>query len=273
MRHFFFQRDKNMITIATLVKNTIRPLKNRIENILPKYLRVKPAIIQAYLGGEYESRFTLINFPSLYSPLNARACSYDVALYDATGHCVCKRTLTIEAFGSFELCPSEFFNVRLPDLGMFTAKIRPKNRVAVRHLGTISSHIYALYSNKAKNSFVLVHPQTHINSPRSGHGEWISGCILDADKIRKITAIQVNPTAKAVNSTLFLLRCGVEAVPISERSAVIPPMGARMVEWNLLEAGITKGYVSIAASGLPTNNAKPILLTHFEDASFSGMHG
>lgn len=262
-----------MITFVETVKSALRPLRKKVSSALPRYLRVKPAIAQVYLGGEYESRFTLINFPSLYSPLNARPCAYDVALYDATGHCVYKRTLTIEAFGSFEVCPRDFFNVPLPDLGMFTAKIRPVNLVADRHLGTITSHIYALYTNKAQNSFALVHPQTYINAPRSGHLEWVSGCLLDADKVRKITAIQINPTARAMDATLFLLRDGVGVSPIGERRSVIPPMGARMVEWNLSEVGISNGYVSVAASGLPTNNAKPILLTHFEDASFTGMHG
>lgn len=259
--------------LAASAKNLLRPLKRKVESILPKRLSIKPPIVQAYLGGEYESRFTLVNFPSLYSPLNASSCIYDIELYDSNGCCIDKRSLTIEAFGSIEVRPSQFVGGSLPDVGMFTARIRPANPASYKHLGEISSHIYALYSNKANNSFALVHPQTYINAPCVDGQEWVSGYILNANKIRKIIAIQINPTGKNVDTNLFLFREGIEASRIGEMPGLMPPMGARMVEWDLTKVGINDGYFSVAGIGFPTNNAKPIILTYFEDGSFSGMHG
>jgi hypothetical protein len=49
-------------------------------------------------------------------------------------------------------------------------------------------------------------------------------------------------------------------------------MGARKVSWDLPDIGLTHGLFSIGANGLPTKNAKPVLLTRFEDGLFSGMH-
>jgi hypothetical protein len=262
-----------MTSLTASAKNIFRPFKRTIESILPKRLSIKPPIVQAYLGGKYESRFTLVNFPSLYSPLNACPCIYDIELYDSNGYRIGKKSLTIEAFGSIEVRPGEFFDGPLPDFGMFTAIIRPANPASYKHLGEISSHFYALYSDKAQNSFALVHPQTYINAPRSSSQEWVSGYILDAHKIRKIAAIQINPTKKNVDTNLFLFREGMESNRIGEMPDVIPPMGARMVEWDLTKVGIKDEYFSVAAVGFPTNNGKPIILTHFEDGSFSGMHG
>ena len=118
-----------------------------------------------------------------------------------------------------------------------------------------------------------MHPQTYLNEPRIDNLEWVSGFILDAQKIHKITAIQINPTNKFINTNLFLFREGTDFIANSNKHGVIPPMGARLVEWDLLRMGIKDGYISVAARGLPTINAKPILLTHFDDGSFSGMHG
>lgn len=262
-----------MTSLATSAKNILRPFKRKVESLIPKRLSVKPAIVQAYLGGECESRYTLVNFPSLYSPSKACPCIYDVALYGPSGNCIGERSLTIEPFGSFEVRPGELFGINLPEFGMFTAKIRPANPWSDKHLGQIASHFYALYEDKAHKSFALVHPQTFVNAPCGGQVEWVSGYLMDCSKIRKVTAIQINPTDQFAETTLYLFRDGEVGNHISEMKGMIPPMGARKVEWNLTEAGFTEGLFSIAAIGLPTDNAKPILLTHFEDGSFSGMHG
>jgi hypothetical protein len=264
-----------MSSLWVNAKTVLRPFKRSLEHHLPGGLRVAAPVVQAYLGGEYVTRYTLVNFPSLYSPQTAHACVYDLALYTADGRRVGSRTLRIAPFGSLEVRPEDLFGANLPDLGMFTARIRSSNRFtfAYKHLGVVTSHFYALYADREGSSLALVHPQTLVNAARGENMHWQSGYLLDAGSIRKLVAIQVNPTAEAVDVGLYLFRPGASSEQLCAMDGTIPAMGSRKVIWHLPAIGMTRGLFSIAARGLPTNNAKPILLTYFANGSFTGMHG
>jgi hypothetical protein len=261
--------------IALFIKNLLRPLRNKINILLPRNLSVNPAVSQVYLGGEYETRYTLMNFPSHYSPKTAYQCIYDVALYSSEGKCVGKASLSIEPFGSLEVRPITLFGSNLPEFGMFTAKIRSPSfwTFSDRHLGKITSHFYALYTHKNEKSFALVHPQTLVDAQSGEKVDWNSGYLLDTKYIKKVIAIQINPTKKIAHSVLCLTENGVNKISKSNLENKIPAMGARMAKWDLSENGILTGLFSVHANGLPTKNAKPILLTYFEDGTFTGMHG
>jgi hypothetical protein len=235
---------------------------------------VSPPIVQVYLGNEYETRYTLVNFPSLFSPKTAYTCIYEVALYAENGSCVGKQSIEIKPFGSFELRPSEVFGEKLPKLGMFSARIRSASPLTFsdKHLGNITSHIYALYSDKAQQSLALVHPQTTITNTTASNVYWKSGFLWDSSSIKRVVAFQINPTPLPVETTLFLFSDADALKRVDERCAVIPPMGARKVEWDLSILELTGRFFSIGAVGLATPNAKPIVLTYFEDGTFSGMH-
>jgi hypothetical protein len=263
-----------MPSLWTNAKDVLRPLKRSIEHRMPGRLKVAAPVVQAYLGGEYETRYTLVNFPSLYSPQAAHPCVYDVALYAADGARIGRRTLRIKKFGSVEVRPEALFGSNLPPLGMFTARIRAANpfTFAYKHLGTVTSHFYALYADRGGSSLALVHPQTLVNAARGENMQWRSGYLLDAAKIRKLVAIQVNPTPQAAAVSLYLVREGEGSKRLGDMVGRIPAMGSRKVEWDLPAIGLTQGLFSVAAQGLPTNNAKPILLTYFADGSFCGMH-
>jgi hypothetical protein len=263
-----------MPSLIVRTKDVLRPLKRRIDQVLPRKLRVAAPVVQAFLGGDYRTRYTLVNFPSLYSPSTAHPCIYDIALYSADGARIGRREVHIAPYGSLEVRPEEIFGADLPDLGMFTARIRSASALtfAYKHLGTVTSHFYALYSDRKDRSLALVHPQTLINAASGAQMAWQSGYLLDAGRIRKLVAIQVNPTSSVTTSSLHLIRAGADAEPIGVQTGMIPSMGARKVSWDLADFGITRGLFFIAANGLPTTNAKPVLLTHFEDGSFTGMH-
>jgi hypothetical protein len=263
-----------MSSLMVRTKDALRPLKRRIDQVLPRRLRVAAPVVQAFLGGEYLTRYTLVNFPSLYSPSTAHPCIYDIALYAADGSRIGRRELRIAAYGSLEVRPEEVFGTDLPDLGMFTARIRSASALtfAYKHLGTVTSHFYALYSDRKDRSLALVHPQTLIDAASGAQMAWQSGYLLDAGNIRKLVAVQVNPTSAITTSSLHLFRAGAEAERIGTQTGTIPAMGARKVSWDLADVGLTRGLFSIAAHGLPTTNAKPVLVTHFADGSFTGMH-
>ena len=263
-----------MSSVWSNAKDVLRPLKHSLQHHLPGRLRAAAPVVQAYLGGEFETRYTLVIFPSLYSPRTAHPCVYDVALYAADGRRVKHDSLRIAPFGSLEVRPSELFGPNLPELGMFTARIRTANPLtfAYKHLGLVTSHFYALYSDRAQSSFALVHPQTLVDAARGENMRWQSGYLLDAGKIRKLAAVQVNPTSQPVDSGLYLVRAEDRAQHLGVRDGCIPPMGSRRLVWDLPEMGLTQGMFSVAARGLPTNNAKPILFTYFNDGSFCGMH-
>jgi hypothetical protein len=263
-----------MTSLIARTKDVLRPLKRRVDKVLPRTLRVAAPVVQAFLGGEYQTRYTLVNFPSLYSPSTAHPCIYDVALHAADGSLIGRRELRIAPFGSLEVRPEEIFGTDLPDLGMFTARIRSASALtfAYKHLGTVTSHFYALYSDRKDTSLALVHPQTLVDAVSGSQMAWQSGYLLDAGKIRKLVAVQINPTSTAATSSLHLFRAGADAEHLGTRTGTIPSMGARKVSWDLGDIGLTHGLFSIAAHGLPTTNAKPVLMTHFADGSFSGMH-
>ncbi len=263
-----------MSSLIVRTKDVLRPLKRRIDQVLPRPLRAAAPVVQAFLGGEYRTRYTLVNFPSLYSPSTAHPCIYDIALYSADGRRIGRRELHIASYGSLEVRPEEIFGADLPELGMFTARIRSASALtfAYKHLGTVTSHFYALYSDRKDSSLALVHPQTLINAASGAQMAWESGYLLDAARIRKLVAIQVNPTSAAAASSLHLVRADADAERIDIRTGLVPSMGARKVSWDLTAIGLTRGLFFIAANGLPTTNAKPVLLTHFEDGSFTGMH-
>jgi len=263
-----------MRSVLSSTRAALRPLRDRIRQHLPGRLRAVAPVVQAYLGGEYESRYTLVNFPSLYAPRMAKPCRYEIALHAADGTRLGRRVLRIPAFGSAEIRPAELFGPDLPPLGMFSARIRPANALSLgyKHLGLVTSHFYALFSDRAHRSLALVHPQTLVNAPSGENQRWQSGFLLDAGRIRRLIAIQINPTARAVRTSLYLVRATAPDEILARRDGEIVPMGARRVEWNLPEAGLGEGMFFVAAEGLPTNNAKPILLTYFADGSFTGMH-
>ena len=263
-----------MASLMVRTKDVLRPLKRRIDQVLPRKLRVAAPVVQAFLGGEYRTRYTLVNFPSLYSPSTAHPCVYDMALYSADGARIGRREVRIAPYGSLEVRPEEVFGADLPDLGMFTARIRSASALtfAYKHLGTVTSHFYALYSDRKDRSLALVHPQTLVNAASGAQMAWQSGYLLDAGKIRRLVAIQVNPTSTVTASSLHLIRVGADAEPIGVQTGEIASMGARKVSWDLTDFGLTRGLFFIAANGLPTTNAKPVLMTHFEDGSFTGMH-
>jgi hypothetical protein len=263
-----------MSSLWITTKDVLRPVKQSVERRLPGRLKAAAPVVQAYLGGEYATRYTLVNFPSLYSPQTAHPCVYEIALYDGGGSRVAGCNVRIAPFGSMEIRPEQVFGPDLPDVGMFTARIRPANpfTFAYKHLGVVTSHFYALYADRGGTSLALVHPQTLVNAPPGENIDWRSGYLLDAGKIRKLVAIQVNPTRRAIDAGLFLVRAGEPAVHLADMDGMIPAMGSRKVVWDLPVLGLTGGMFSIAARSLPTNNAKPILLTYFADGSFCGMH-
>ncbi|MBT8551987.1 hypothetical protein G6731_08480 [Polynucleobacter paneuropaeus] len=263
---------KNMSKLILIAKNLLRPYKRKFKSFLRR-MKVAPPVIQLFLGGEYETRFTLVNFPSLYSPIPGSPCFYDVGFYDPDGTCLGKKSIEINSYGSYELLPSEFIGSHLPDYGIFTAKIRLKNIFIYRHLGKIRSHIYALFSDRAQTSFALVHPQTFINQPSDKNYQWLSAISIDARKVQKIIAFQPNPTSKCFKAKYYLLWDNSEKKIFAQIDVCIPPMGTKKIDWNLSALGISDGYISVGASCLPTGNGKPILFSYFKDGSFTGMHG
>lgn len=261
-----------MSEFVFITKKLLRPFKRKLQSLFRR-MTVEPSVIQLFLYGSYETRYTLVNFPSLYSPLNSCSCIYDVELYGADGDCIDRKTLEINMYGSIEVRPSDLFGIPLPEYGIFCAKIRPNKNFMFNHLGKIRSQIYALFSDDKQNSFVLIHPQTFINQSSIKNYHWLSAVKIDARKVRKIVAFQPNPTSKYFESTYSLLCDDNGKKRIANTHVFIPPMGVRKIEWDLNVLNITDGYVSISASSLPTGNGKPILFNYFKDGSFTGMHG
>ncbi|HEV2643617.1 MAG TPA: hypothetical protein VGT98_12955, partial [Candidatus Elarobacter sp.] len=127
----------------------------KVRRWLPRNLQRGEPVLQFFLNGFGKAtRYTLVNFPSLYSPGTAHACYYDLVLYDATGGVAGRASVDVPVAGTRELVLSDVLRGPLPELGVLSAQIRSPHVLDYgdRHLGTVRSFFYAAYHDAGMRS-------------------------------------------------------------------------------------------------------------------------
>jgi hypothetical protein len=96
----------------------------RVRAVSPGPIEIGPPICQLFIGG-YGKRtvYTFVNFPSLFSPTTASACSYRLTLYDQGGNKVGSRRIGVPALGTVEVRVEDIFDLPLPEIGLVSAQI------------------------------------------------------------------------------------------------------------------------------------------------------
>ncbi len=236
---------------------------------------MRPPIVQIYIGGSegLSSRYSLTNVPSFYSPSHVYPVIYECSIYDQSGVLLETKAVRLSPYGSYDLVPKTFFNVDLPEFGLFVAKMRPESffTYSDRHLGEITAHFYALYLDEVTGSLALIHPQATLNSAKwSNERKWKSGLLIDLDKLSKILIMQINPTKE-----YFLNRVGIyseDGVELGGTDFQIPPMGCQAQEVFSKDLDSTNKFIYIGAQKLSSENTKPIIFLYDKECNFSGLH-
>ena len=236
---------------------------------------MRPPIVQIYIGGSkgLSSRYSLTNVPSFYSPSRAYPVIYDCSIYDQSGELLETKAVRLAPYGSYDLIPTEFFKVGLPEFGLFVAKMRPESffTYSDRHLGEVTAHFYSLYRDEVTGSLALIHPQTTINPSKwSNERRWKSGLLIDLDKMSKILIMQINPTKE-----YFSNRVGIydeDGIELGGADFEISPMGCQAKEVLSINLSSDNKFIYMAAEKLSSENTKPIIFLYDKESNFSGLH-
>jgi len=242
----------------------------RLRTASPGHVDVGPPICQLFIGGHgKQSVYTLVNFPSLFAPASASACSYLLTLYDQDGMKVASRRVSVPAMGTIEIRLDKVFEMPLPEIGLLSAQISAGSRIsyANRHLGPIRAHFYAMYHDENMRSMAIVHPQSIMWRQRPDPEPWRSSLVICPDKLNALEVFQINPTPSEVSTEISI--CSLDGVRLVSSSARMAPRATRRIHWNTADFG--DRHVAITSEALTAPNAKPLVFQHYS-GGFSASH-
>lgn len=239
---------------------------------LPRNLKLGDPVLQFFLNGFGKTtRYTFVNFPSLYAPGAAHPCIYDLVLHDALGSIAGRATIEVPVAGTADVVLGDVMRTPLPELGILSARIRSPRHFdySDRHLGTVRSFFYAAYHDQAMRSISVIHPQTAKYSSLPDRPTWRSNMLLWPSRVNSFELLLMNPTTVDAVTDLQLVAGNGEIVASS--AATVPPFGARRVVWE--SAPLRQyPYVSVSADMLAAPNAKPLVFLNFDNGAFSAAH-
>lgn len=247
-----------------------RIINTKLRFHFPRGFNLSPPVLQLFLGGEWKSSFSIVNFPSFFSPETPAEYSYEISLHDEFG--IRKRTQTVRLspFGSSNIEPGLWGGCDNIRLGMVSFQIKPESIFfrADRHLGVIKPQIFAYYQNLSNRALGLIHPQTSLIKKSLGSVNWTSNQVVDLAVTKTINLFQINPSHQKYQATLAI-KCIETSETIEEKQVSIPPLGATCSQFNFSDNG-SKVYVS--ASQLPGPNAKPIIFVTQKTGAIFASH-
>jgi hypothetical protein len=192
-------------------------------------------------------------------------------MFSESGKLVEKKSLSLDPYCSFEVNPPVFFKNKMPQTGLFMARMRPRNffQYSDRHLGLVTAHFYSFYQDKKTGSMALIHPQTHLQA-KVENKQWKSRVMIDRSKIKKVLILQINPTENLFENVIIFNSTNDEV--LHQISFQIKPMGCNKQEIDIQSFKTISPYIYIGANRLSTDNAKPIIFLYDETDQFFGLH-
>jgi hypothetical protein len=226
-------------------------------------------VCQLFINGYgKQSTYTLLNFPSLYSPSEAQPCTYKVTLFDEGGTAVRQGTVTVPAFGSAAFKPRDAFAGPLPELGLFTAELVDWAEPAYEQLGLLRPYFYAIYYDDTMGSVSVVHPQTTLMQTAPAGVAWRSSLVISAREVVALEVFQVNPMPDARITSVAVT--GLDGQTKAASAAQMPGRSVRRIYWPAADFD-GSDYVCIASDAMTAPNAKPLLFQH-RSGGFSAGH-
>jgi hypothetical protein len=258
------------------VKGLVRFGLSRMNRFVPRSWDVSQPIVQLFVHEPplLRTRYTFVNFPSLYSPATSEHVRYELTLRDTDGRVARRGSLDVSAFGSVDCDPETVFGADLPSLGSISAQIRSGRRLAYsdKHLGKLTAHFYALYHDADMRALSVIHPQTAMwkRSTHVDNDKWASNMLIPPSKLSCIRLLQVNPT-RDVRHTEIVLRSLDGGNVVASSAARMAPMSTRSIQWET-ETLPSQEMVYIASDSLTAPNAKPLVFLFFRNGAFSAAH-
>jgi hypothetical protein len=261
------------MSLIQVAKRILPPsVVNGVRNSLPRSMTLGPAITQVFIfNHQMQSRYTLTNFPSFFSPKHAASYVYKVSILNQNGNIVGTKKIDIPQFGTIEMIPQKIFDFKLPEFGTISVSIEPVKRFTFsdRHLGIIFARFYALYHDQNMNSMVLIHPQTFETDLPQPNRCWKSNLLIDPKTVDQIEIYQINPSEKKAHTDLILFDQDHHQIRISQ--AQMAPHSIRKIVWDIAELRKYQ-FLYLGSNGLTGTNAKPLVFNRFGKGIFSGSH-
>jgi hypothetical protein len=231
--------------------------KKILQNVLPRAFNISEPVVQIFVNNdEVRTTYSFTNFPSLYSPKTAAEYFYQIKLYSPNGKLFAQTKIKVPPFGSTYFVPEQYFGKELPEFGMITAEIKPKNIFynSDKHLGKITSHFYAMFMDKGMNSVGVIHPQVRIKRKARNQKSWVSNQVIETKGLVKIVNYQLNPTGVSLNSNISLVELGGKVIE-TQKNKLTPYSSSKNV-WNNF-ANCQK--VTFRIDKISAANAKPLI--------------
>jgi len=260
----------NLIKIARKILPTA--IVKNVRDNLPRSMTIGPPITQIFIcDGEIQSKYTLTDFPSFFSPKHAADYVYNVTIYDEQGNVAGTKKMSISKFGTIEIVPEKTFDFKLPKFGMISVGIEPLKRFSFsdRHLGIIFPHFFAMYHDRDMASTILLHPQTNSMDVPEPNLEWKSNLLINTENLDRLEVYQINPSHQSADTDLML--CDQDHNVLMTSKASMKPRSTRKVEWDVSGLG-QKRFLYVGSSGLTGSNAKPLVINRLTNGVFSGSH-
>jgi hypothetical protein len=229
----------------------------------------RPAVCQLFINGfGKQTIYTLLNFPSLFVPDAPQACDYELTLHDQGGVELGREVVTVPCFGALAVRLAEVFKFSLPELGLMTAKIYPRNEQAISHLGTLKPYFYAIYHDANMRSMAIVHPQSTVLTYRPAQTRFRSSFVVPTDVVEGLEIFQINPVPDECKASISVV--SMDGTRLISSDDLIPGLGARRVYWRTARFQ-DHPFVSLASDSMTAGNAKPLLFQHSANG-FTAAH-
>jgi hypothetical protein len=227
------------------------------------------AVCQLFINGfGKQTIYTLLNFPSLFVPASPQACDYELTLHDQSGIELGTEIVTVPSFGAFAVRLPEVFKFSLPELGLMSAKIYPRDEQAISHLGVLKPYFYAMYHDDQMRSMAIVHPQSIVLTNRPLQTCSRSSFVIRTDVVDGLEIFQINPVPAECKASISVV--SMDGTRLISSDGLIPGLGARRVYWRTAKFR-DYPFVSLASDSMTAPNAKPLLFQHSANG-FTAAH-
>ena len=256
-----------------MLSGTFKKFVNeRIRSKLPRIFNLSPAIVQVYRGGDWETSFSIVNFPSFFAPTSSGVYNYRVSVRDENGTVCGTKNFSIKEKGSAEFDPSRWSSKQI-GIGTIKVEIQPSGLFFARdrHLGVIRPQIYAHYQHAKSRSVGIVHPQTAELTKSAPRPAWASNQLISMENVTTIEVAQINPNPLQYDATLKLIDFETQQI-LLERVVQIPPRGALLSSLEMSKVSYKGKTAFLTIDRLPGANAKPLLFIERNGASYFVMH-
>jgi hypothetical protein len=212
--------------------------------------------------------YTLLNFVSLFVPDAPQACDYELTLYDQAGIKLGTEVVTVQPFGALAVRLDEVFNFSLPELGLLSATIYPRNEQAISHLGDLKPYFYAMYHDEDMRSMAIIHPQSTVLTYRPVQTRFRSSLVVRTDTVEGIEIFQMNPVPEECKASISVV--SMHGTRLVSSDDLIPGLGSRRVYWRTAKFRDHE-FIALASDSMTAGNAKPLLFQHSANG-FTAAH-